>query len=270
MVSQTAAIVVVGDEILSGHTQDTNSHWLAQRVRRRGVRLLRIETIPDDEAEIETTVRRNLERDAPTFLFVVGGIGPTPDDRTYEGVRRALGVELDVRPEHVAALRKRYKALGRARPDLDPERAQAVRRMIQLPKGAEPLANPVGAALGCVATSGASRLVVLPGVPRELYAMFDRSFAPRHLDKSARAETVRELEVWGVEAALWDTLETVGRENPAVRVGSYPQDDRGRIILRLSGGPAEVRNATRRLRELLKGSEKRKPRPKNRVRKPKK
>ena len=250
MPQPAAAIVIVGDEILTGHTQDTNSHWLARRLRADDVRVLRIETIADDPAEIEATLRRILVRDEPAFLFVVGGLGPTPDDRTYEGVRRALGVDLEVRAQHVAAMKSRIARRGMSNDAwADPERSEAMRRMIRIPVGSAALENPVGAALGCVAPAGRSRVAVFPGVPRELYAMYEESFAPVHVPKARKGrEATRELEVRTAEAALWDTLTMLEREFPTIRLGSYPQDRRGLVVLRLAGPRPAVDAAFRRLR----------------------
>lgn len=247
-----AAIVIVGDEILAGHTQDTNSHWLARRLREHGLGLARVETVPDDVTDIEATLRRLLALSFD-WVFVVGGIGPTPDDRTYEAVARALGQRLVVRAEHVDAMRRRVASGPHAGAAWgDPERSQAMRRMIQLPEGSEALENPVGAALGCVARAGETRVVVLPGVPRELYAMFDRSFAPNHLAEAGATETVAELEVWGAEASYWDALVEVERSFPGVKLGSYPQDEKGRILFRLTGPAADVERAKERLSQLVK------------------
>jgi molybdenum cofactor synthesis domain-containing protein len=248
-----AAIVIVGDEILAGHTQDTNSHWIAERLRELGVGLARIETVRDDVAEIEATLRRLLAFSFD-WVFVVGGLGPTPDDRTYEAVARSLGRSLEVRPEHVEALRRRVAGSPYAGAAWsDPDRSEAMRRMIRLPQGSEALENPVGTALGCVAKADGGRLVVLPGVPRELYAMFDRSFVPRHLAAARPSNVVAELEVFGAEASYWDALVETERTFPRVKLGSYPQDERGRVILRLTGPPDDVGRAKahleRRVRE---------------------
>lgn len=247
----TAAVVIVGDEILAGHTQDTNSHWIANRLRERGVRLLRIETVPDEVADVEATLRR-LSLLAFDWIIVVGGLGPTPDDRTYEAVGKALGVPLEVRPADLVGLKERVASSRFAREAwADPERSEAMARMIRLPQGSVALPNPVGTALGCVAHAGTSRIAVFPGVPRELYAMFDESFAPRHLPAATSGEGVEEIEAFGAEASFWDALTSLEKEYPALRIGSYPQDHRGKVILRITGVAADAARARKRLLELL-------------------
>lgn len=253
MAVPTAILVIVGDEILAGHTLDTNSHYLANRLRARGLRVLRKETLPDDPKEIDATLQRILARDAPSYCFVVGGIGPTPDDRTYEGVARALNADLVVTPEARAWMEARARKHGYGADLLgDPGREEPLVRMIRLPRGATPLWNPVGAALGCVAERGATRVVVLPGVPRELTAMVEASFEPRFLPSPQSPEAVQDLEVWGQEIHLWDVLRQLEAEFPQVRFGSYPQSEHGRIVLRLAGPSESVARAAQRLRERTK------------------
>lgn len=259
MAEPDAAIVIVGDEILDGHTQDTNSHWISKRLAAHGVALLRVEVVPDDVEEIEATLRRILLRDAPSLLFVVGGIGPTPDDRTYEAVARALGVDLELRPEAMDALRTRYGSRAPGESWADPESSEALQRMIRVPRGAQPLANPAGAALGCVAKSNSTSLVVLPGVPRELYAMFDQSFEPSYLHEFRARDVTREVAVWMQEARLWPTLNALGAAFPSLRIGSYPQSDGGRVVLRLRGPAPDVDRAMERLEKEV--AEFRHPRP---------
>ena len=240
MTAPTACILVVGDEILAGHTLDTNSHWVASRLRDLGVRLERVEVVPDRPPEIVGSLRRLAAR-TPTFLFVLGGLGPTPDDRTYESVAQALGVPLLADPQHVAQLKARAAARGfGASAWADPDRSEGMLRMVKIPQGAVALANPEGAALGCVANLGTTQVAVFPGVPRELKAMFDQSFVPTYLPGARRSDVTEELEVWGAEAELWEVLTGLEREHPRVAIGSYPQDQRGRLILRVRGLPADV------------------------------
>lgn len=248
MTAPTAAILVVGDEILAGHTLDTNSHWVAARLRDLGVRLERVEVVADRPAEIVEAVQRLAAR-TPTFLFVMGGLGPTPDDRTYESIAQALGVPLVADPKHVADLKARAVARGFGSSAwADPERSEGMLRMVKIPQGATALRNPVGAALGCVAQLGGTKVVVLPGVPRELKAMFDESFVPAFLPGAQRSDVTQELEVWGAEAELWEVLSRLEREHPRVAIGSYPQDQRGRLVLRVRGLPTDVAPVVEALR----------------------
>lgn len=251
MASPTAFVLVVGDELLAGHTLDTNSHLLSRRLRDRGIHLLRREVVPDDPTQIDRALKRALAEDRPSFAFVIGGIGPTPDDRTYEGVGRALDVPLEVTQEAHAWMDRVVRERGYAA-DLwaDPERQEAFLRMIRLPAGARALENPAGLALGCAARSGDTTVFVLPGVPREFERMLKEIIEPVHLASYTASEVTRELELRGEEARLHDVMKQLAKELPSVRVGSYPQAGH-RIVVRATGPPADVEHALDRVRRAL-------------------
>jgi nicotinamide-nucleotide amidase len=126
--------------------------------------------------------------------------------------------------------------------------------MIRLPRDSHALLNPVGAALGCVARTGATSLVVLPGVPAEMRAMYERAFAPVHL-KPSEPPAVAEIVTHGQEAALWDVLTDAERAFPRLRFGSYPQEDGHRIVLRVSGPADEVARAREFLTARVPGNQ---------------
>lgn len=244
----TARLVVVGDEILAGHTLDTNSHWVAGRLRDLGIDVVGVEQLPDDVGVLVRAITRAVN-DGPEWVIVMGGLGPTPDDRTYEAVAQATGHRLDVRSVHVQWLKDRAKRHGVDDQEwADPERSEAARRMIRIPQGATPLMNPVGAALGCVLEVAGSRVVVLPGVPQELKAMFDEAFVPAFLPDAVASLTTLEAETRAAEAQWWPILKRLEAQEPTVRVGSYPQDPRGRLILRVRGPEEEARRVMNELR----------------------
>ena len=246
----TAAILIVGDEILDGHMQDTNSHYLAGRLRARGILLRRIVTVGDDLDGIESALRILLPEKF-NHVFVCGGIGPTPDDRTYEAVAMAVGAPLVVTKEDEAWMRARVAANAYGEGLLeDAERAEAMWRMVRRPEGSKVLTNPVGAALGSAIHHGPTIVYVLPGVPRELQAMMEQAVEPT-LAPPVKGTAIAELEIRGEEARLWPTLREVEARFPQVRLGSYPQDDRGRILLRVQGDSASVEAAVARLQSAL-------------------
>lgn len=240
-----AAILVVGDEILEGHTQDTNSHYLAQRLRSRGIRLGRVVACGDDVDDISAQIER-LARDGFSPIFVTGGIGPTPDDRTYEAVAMAAGVPLVVTTQDEAWMRRRSQERGYA-PELlaDDALAEPLRRMVRRPEGSDVVLNPFGMALGSRVRIAASDVFVLPGVPREMRAMVEQEIEPRFFGDAKPQAGLLELEYVGQEARLYSLMRDVEARCPGVRLGSYPQDDRHRIILRLQGPPETVESARR-------------------------
>jgi len=157
-------VVAVGDELLLGRTVDTNGAWLGRALAELGVPVLRKATVGDDDGAIRTALDAAL-RDADVVILS-GGLGPTEDDRTRDAVAGHLGLPLEMDEEILAALTDRY--LKRGYEALPP----ANRRQAQVPRGARVLANPVGTAPGLVLDVGGSLVALLPGVPRELKALF--------------------------------------------------------------------------------------------------
>ncbi|MFB6167476.1 MAG: competence/damage-inducible protein A [Haloferacaceae archaeon] len=195
------AVVPVGDEILAGEITDTNSQWLCARLAERGVDVERITTVPDRVADIAQVV--NEYRAAYDAVVVTGGLGPTHDDLTMEGVAAAVGRPVE---EHEGALAWLTGAGGYSADDLAEGTGD-------LPAGARFLENDVGVAPGAVVES----IYVLPGVPDEMKAMFER-VAPEFSGERTHVEAVVADEP---ESALIDRMETV-QERFDVTVGSYP------------------------------------------------
>ncbi|RRJ30330.1 competence/damage-inducible protein A [Halocatena pleomorpha] len=196
-----AAIVTVGDELLAGETTDTNATWLAQQLVGRGVDIQRITTVPDRVADIARVVNEHhAEYDV---VLITGGLGPTHDDRTMAGVAAAFGRSLKLNDDAQSWLETHG---GYARDDL-------AAGTTDLPAGAQPLHNDVGVAPGCVLES----VYVLPGVPAEMKAMFERIEA----DFSGPQTHVATVTADEPESALLNRFEEL-RDRFDVTVGSYP------------------------------------------------
>ncbi|WP_135820095.1 competence/damage-inducible protein A [Halostella litorea] len=221
-----AAVVTVGDELLSGDTTNTNATWLCDRLDGRGVTVERVTVVPDREADIARVVNEyRAEYDA---VLVTGGLGPTHDDVTMEAVAAALGRDV---VEHEAALEWLAEHGGYTRDDLTEGTAD-------LPRGARVLHNEVGVAPGCVVDS----VYVLPGVPAEMEAMFERV-----ADEFQGAEKhVTVVEADEPESALLSRVDDL-RSRFDVTVGCYPGDY---VRVKISGGdPEEVAAAADWIRE---------------------
>ena len=187
MLNPTAAILIVGDEILSGRTREANAHYLAGELTRIGVDLKEVRIVADDIGAIANAV--NALRQAHTHVFTSGGIGPTHDDVTADAVARACGRPLDVRADARAILERHYGA----------ELNAARLRMARIPEGADLIENPVSAAPGF----SLGNVHVLAGVPQIFEAMLaglGAAAAPRHVRVSAGE----------VPAAIVDALEEKG------------------------------------------------------------
>ncbi len=197
-----AAILTIGNELVSGDVPNTNGSWLAKRLEALGVPVTLIAAVPDEIDRIADWIRR--EAPLVDHLVVTGGLGGTPDDLTREAVAAAFGVGRREVSELAAELRGRFSA--------DPE---YVGRWAQLPVGSRPLANPLGGAPGFAI----GNVYVLPGLPAEMEAMFDtlveelRAGGP--IDSWRAAYRTTESRIVGV-------LEEAVSLHPAVLVGSYP------------------------------------------------
>jgi nicotinamide-nucleotide amidase len=248
-------VVAIGDELLRGHTLDTNTHWLAQRLYALGFPLRRVHVVSDVQEEIVAMVRTEISSGA-SAVFCCGGLGPTPDDRTLE----ALAVALDRPPsiddtarQHVQDRIDWLHENGRI---ASREMRDANRRMAEVPQGAVVLNNSMGMAPGLAfpisdpQEEEARHLFVLPGVPRELKTIFEEEIVPGFLS-GGTAHTTEEVHFpRAVEAEFWDLLNRVEREFPGLSVGSYPQPDRGHLIIRLAGpDPEQVAAAAQVVRD---------------------
>lgn len=220
------AVVTVGDELLTGDTVNTNAAWLGRQLTSRGVTVARSLTIPDEPETVAADVRRlAADHDA---VIVTGGLGPTHDDLTMAAIASAFDRELT---EHAEA-REWLATEG------DYEVSELTDGTTLLPAGARHLPNEVGVAPGAVVQN----VYVLPGVPDEMKAMFERVAAEFQVGDVH----VLEVETVEPESALVDRLKQL-RERFDVTVGSYPAET---VIVRIRGTDvSEVERAAAWLRE---------------------
>jgi molybdenum cofactor synthesis domain-containing protein len=237
----TAAILVIGDEILSGRTQDTNTNYIARYLAQIGVDLREARVVPDEEAEIVAAL--NALRARYTYVFTTGGIGPTHDDITADAVARAFGVGIGEDPRAIAMLRERF-----TEEELNPAR----RRMARIPQGAELVRNATSKAPGF----WIGNVIVMAGVPVIMQSMMD-TVGPQL--KSGARIMVESVEAGGIpEGSYALRLEEIARAHEGVGIGSYPHFSgagvRNEIVLRsrdaarLSAAAAQVRALIAQLR----------------------
>src|SRR4029077_11772708 len=198
----TAAILTIGNELVSGDVPNTNGSWLARRLAPLGVAVRLIAAVPDEIEAIADFVRR--EAPLVDFLLATGGLGGTPDDITREALAHAFGVDQVEVAELADDLRARFAH--------DPEYAAAWAR---LPAGSRPLPNPLGGAPGFVIEN----VFVLPGLPAEMEAMFD-SVAGELRRGEPIASWRRPYRT--TESRIVAVLEAMGERYPQLLVGSYP------------------------------------------------
>jgi len=209
----TAAVLVIGDEILSGRTKDKNIGYIAEYLARIGVDLKEARVVPDVEEEIVAAL--NALRARYDYVITTGGIGPTHDDITADAVARAFGVPIGEDPRAIAIMLERY-----AEADLTPAR----RRMARMPEGAELVENPISRAPGF----RIGNVFVLAGVPSVMQAMLDGAVKAMRTGAVMQVETVEAGQV--PEGLYGDPLAAIAEARPAVSIGSYPSFKDGRFM----------------------------------------
>lgn len=231
-----SSLVTIGDELLNGFTLDTNSHWLAERLRLLGTPLKRQATVRDREAEIVAAVTRDLEDAEIGDVFVMGGLGPTPDDRTFPALARALGRDLVIEEEVRGRIERRVQRLHEAGLIESPEVTEANLRMARIPAGpAFVCRNRRGMAPGVVYEQDGKRIFVLPGVPLEMKGIFTEELEPQFLAGRSAAH-VREVRfTFAVEARFYPVMKELEESHPAVSVGSYPNFETKELVIRVIG-----------------------------------
>jgi molybdenum cofactor synthesis domain-containing protein len=247
-------IICVGNELLIGKTMNTNAHWLAKRVTSLGLSARRIMVVGDDVNEISDVIREAIQR-SPDFILTSGGLGPTFDDVTPEGLSKGLGRRLQKNDKALRMVREKYRKYveeGRMkRVELTPPRV----KMAKLPQGAEPLPNPVGTAPGVLVATDSLTIMALPGVPSEMKAIFDESALP--ILKKAAGDTIffeTSIEATGVmESELAPFVARVMHDNPYVYIKSHPKGEERihRIELHLSTTAKDTKVARKRVGNAL-------------------
>ena len=238
MTNPTAAMLVIGDEILSGRTRDSNMHFLAGELTRHGIRLTEVRVVADDKAAIIAAVNA-LRADYDT-VFTSGGIGPTHDDITADAIAAAFGVGIHHRPDAMALLQAHYDRAGL-------EFNEARRRMARIPDGATLIDNPVSTAPGF----SLGNVHVMAGVPKIFEAMV-ASVMP-HLTGGDPLLS-QSLRVERGEGDIAQSFGALASEFPDLSMGSYPFIQNGahgtNLVIR-GTDPARIDAAMTRLAALF-------------------
>jgi molybdenum cofactor synthesis domain-containing protein len=243
----TAAILVIGDEILSGRTKDKNIGYIAEYLTAIGIDLKEVRVVSDDETAIVTAL--NALRAAYTYVFTTGGIGPTHDDITADCVAKAFGVSIDYHPEAMRIISERAAKMGA-------EMNEARKRMARIPAGATLVENKVSGAPGF----RIGNVIVMAGVPSIMQGMLDAVAPTLKTGAKMLSETIRaDLR----EGDVGSELGEIAKANPDVTIGSYPFFDdklgpntnivvRGRDQAKLSAAKRAVEEMLERVRAALR------------------
>jgi molybdenum cofactor synthesis domain-containing protein len=202
----TAAVLVIGDEILSGRTKDKNIGYIADYLTAIGIDLKEVRVVSDDERAIVDAL--NALRNAYTYVFTTGGIGPTHDDITADCIAKAFGVSIDYHPRAVEILKDRMAKIGG-------ELNEARMRMARIPAGAELVTNRVSGAPGF----WIGNVIVMAGVPSIMQAMLDEVAPKLKTGTKLISETIR---ADAKEGDVGTELGAIAKAHPNAIIGSYP------------------------------------------------
>jgi molybdenum cofactor synthesis domain-containing protein len=208
----TAGLAVIGDEILSGRTQDKNVAQIAAWLNVQGIRLAEVRIVPDVTAAIVEAVDALRHRN--DYLFTTGGIGPTHDDITVDAIAEALGVGVVHHPRALAMLERYYESRGGL--------TEARMRMARVPEGAELIENRLSGAPGI----RIGNVFIMAGVPHITAGMLDTLTGTL---EGGRPVVSRSLGCWVAESEVADLLGAVERAHEGVQIGSYPFFRDGRV-----------------------------------------
>ena len=194
-----AEIIATGSELILGEQVDTNSPYIARKLREIGLGLAYVTLVGDDEPRMVEAIRAALSRS--DVVLITGGLGPTVDDVTRSAVARAVGRELVFRPELLEQIEARFRAFGR-------KMSENNRRQAYVPDGAQPIENPVGTAPAFIVELAGRAIICLPGVPREMMHLLEHAALPYLAAKYAlhSAILVRTLRTVGEGESRIDAL----------------------------------------------------------------
>lgn len=211
MLNPTAAILVIGDEILSGRTQDTNTHFLAGELTAKGIDLMEVRVVSDDKKAIVDAL--NALRKTYDSVFTSGGIGPTHDDITADAIAAAFDVDIDIRADARAILEAQYKEMG--------TQINAARlRMARIPDGATLIENPVSGAPGFTMEN----VHVMAGVPSVFRAMVASVLSSLTGGAPLQSKSIR---IDRGEGDIAGPLAELAAQYPDLSIGSYPYQHEG-------------------------------------------
>jgi nicotinamide-nucleotide amidase len=219
-------IMSVGNELLIGKIANTNAQWLAKRATALGITVKRITVMPDNVVETARAIRETLKR-KPQFFLTTGGLGPTFDDKTLETIAKALRCKLEINQEALQMVKQKYLEYAAKTGKQPLELTQAQVKMATIPEKAQPIRNPIGTAPAVRLTVEGTILIVLPGVPREMEAIFEETVAPLLKQASGGIgffET--SLYVDGImESVLAPLIDVAMQDNPGIYIKSHPRSE---------------------------------------------
>ena len=217
-------IVCVGNELLIGKVENTNAFWLSKQATHLGANVKRVTVIQDTVEEIAAAISEAIAR-KPQFIITTGGLGPTFDDKTLQGIAKALNRKLEVNPKALAMVKQRCLDYAKKQQwptqiELTPRRV----KMATLPEKTEPVNNPIGTAPGVRVNLEGTVLFALPGVPSEMEAIFSETISPL-LKRAVGGSVFCERSIFAdaiMESQLAPLIDRVMSDNVGVYIKSHP------------------------------------------------
>jgi nicotinamide-nucleotide amidase len=249
-------LLSIGNELLNGKIQNTNSHWLTRQITRLGANVSRITVIPDTIPEISNALLEAITR-KPDFVITTGGLGPTFDDKTFQGVAFALNRRLEINAKALEMVKEKCAQYARKRKIAGACELTAPRiKMATLPEGTEPMRNPIGTAPGLIVNLSDIVLYVLPGVPAEMRAIFKDTIVPA-IKKLVGDYVFCEQRFFAeniVESRLAPLIDRVMGQYLEVYIKSHPIQTKSgsRIEVHLTITASRVQNPAERVFEAAK------------------
>lgn len=216
-------ILSIGNELLIGKVLNTNAQWLSKQATEFGVYVRRVTVLPDDVDETAIAIRETLRR-KPQFVLTTGGLGPTFDDKTLESIAKALRCKLSVNKKALQMVKEKYETYVAETGSQNAELTQARVKMATIPENAKPIRNLIGTAPAVRIDLEDTVLIVLPGVPAEMEAIFEDSVAPL-LKEASRGAGFFERSLYiddVMESILAPLIDATMRDNPRVYIKSHP------------------------------------------------
>ena len=243
-------IISVGYELLIGRIPNTNAQFLAKRATMLGMKTTRVTVIADSVNEIANTILEALQRE-PRVVIITGGLGPTFDDRTLEGMAKALNRRLVVNAEALSMVKEKYETYVQTKNDKPLELTPPRIKMATIPEKTEPIRNPVGTAPAVRADVNKTAIFLLPGVPREMEAIFEETIAPL-LNQASTGSAFYEDSIYVseiMESTIAPLIDRVMHRNSGVYIKSHPKgaENKPSIEIHFSITAAETEKAKEKL-----------------------
>lgn len=219
-------IILIGNELLIGKVEDSNGKYIISKLLTLGHQISRVTVIPDDVDIISDTIKDALKR-KPVFIFTCGGLGPTFDDLTFEGVAKAFGVELVLNEEAVGYIKDRYDKMVQDGRLKSFEMNESRIKMAKIPQNAQALKNSAGAAPGILIEhkhqKGSTRLISMPGFPDEMQAIFTEHVIPMVQGLAAHYYHAGIIFSGVGESTIAADLIQLRKEYPEIWIKTHPQ-----------------------------------------------